>query len=154
MKATVVFKLIDAGDYGRILPVPAYKAGLEELSKYGEGELRLIEIKNPRNLRLHNLYMAEIRMVVNNCHDINGVPKWRSVDHLRKAIMVMLGLYDVVPGLDGNPMVMEHSIKFESMDEDEYRSMVFEPAQPLLANELGITIEQLQHPDNYGEYLQ
>jgi hypothetical protein len=27
----------------------------------------VMEIKNPRNIRLHNLYMAEIRMVVNNC---------------------------------------------------------------------------------------
>jgi len=154
MKATVILKRIDSSDYGQILPVPMYDKGRDELNRIGEGEIRKMEIKNPRNIRLHNLYMAEIRMVVNNCLDANDAPKWRSVEHLRKSVLIMLGLYDVVPGLDGNPMILEHSMSFESMDEDEFREMVFEPAQPLLANELGITIAQLQNIDHVEEYLQ
>jgi hypothetical protein len=76
------------------------------------------------------------------------------VEHLRKSVLIMLGLYDVVPGLDGNQMILEHSMSFESMDEDEFRDLVFEPAQPLLANELGITIAQLQNIDHVEEHLQ
>jgi len=148
MKTTIFMKRIDREDMGHILPVPLYQSGRDAINKIGEGEVRQIEIKNPRNLAFHNLFMAQLRMVVNNTDG-----KWKSVDHILAAVKKSLGLYDIVRGFDGKDITIDRSIAFESMDEDKFRETVYDPAQPLLSQELGISVIELQDPDHYEEYL-
>lgn len=146
MKVTVFFKRIGRDDLGLVYMVPMYESGHAALGGIGVGEIRQVEIKNPRNLKLHNLFMAQLRIVVNNSE------KWRSVDHLLAALKMALGLFDQVDGIEGK-ITMLRSISFESMDEDEFREKVFDPAQQILADELGITVDQLSDPDNWEYYL-
>lgn len=153
MRTTVVFKRVDKNDIGRLLPFPRYASGVDEFNKVGEGEIRQAEIKNPRNLKKHNMFMAQLRMIVANCPVIDGVPKWKSVDQLRRAVMNSLGLYELGKDLNGNIFTYPISMSFESMDEDEFDERIFTPAQPLLAREAELNERQLQNPDNWEKYL-
>jgi hypothetical protein len=148
MKITVVIKRIDKDDYGKKLPVPLYPAGQDDMNKVAEGELRKMEIKNPRNLDHHNVFMAQLRMVVNNS---NG--RWRSVDHILIAVKKSLGLYDIGRDFDGKDIIVDRSIAFENMDEDEYSENVHEPAIPLLVADSGIPEHILRNPKTWEEYL-
>ena len=99
----------------------------------------------PRNLKLHNKFMAMLRMVVAN----NEV--WRTVDQLLYWLKFKLALGEYMAGVDGQLVFIPTSIAFDKMEEHDFQERVFEPSIPLLADEAGIIEWELL--SNYGEYL-
>lgn len=141
-------KRIDREDYGRVYPVPMYESGRVALAKIAEGEVRQIEVKNPRNLKKHNLWMAILGLIV-----ANSDGRWRSKDHLRKSVLIALGLYDLVMGVDGKLFPLPLSMDFDHMDEDDFTEKIFDPSIPILEEVSLIPAEDLLNPDHWEEYL-
>lgn len=145
MKINMLKINITAEHLGQYALYPAYGSDLEKLHKYSQGEIMQVVTKQPRNLKLHNKWMAMLRLVVANNET------WRSVDQLRYWLKFKLGLGTYKTGRDGELVFIPTQLDFESMEEYDFQERVYEPSLPLLAEEAGICTWELV--TNNGEYL-
>lgn len=95
----------------------AYDSDFEKIYKIKVGKIIKCEITQPRNLRLHNKFMALIRMVYNN------QDHYKNFDQLRKDLIKSAGFYDEHVSFDGEVTREAKSISFGSMKEDEFQNL-------------------------------
>ena len=125
--------------------IPAYGSDKDKLNKYADGELLQVELKKPRNLKHHRKFFAILNMVVENSD------KWVSVRQLLTALKYKLGLYEMVIMFDGKILPAPESISFESMDQRQFETEVYNPAVEILADEIGITVKEIEmNWENYA----
>jgi len=144
MKLNLVFKEIVLEDVGLKSFFPVYPSDIDKTAKMQPGEIRLLEIKNPRNLKHHNKFMAMIRMTVDNSDD------WRNEEHLLFYIKTLLGYGEYVK-FKTNMVFIPSSISFESMEQQDFEEKIYNPGIKILADILGIT--PLDIESNYDRYL-
>lgn len=107
-------KLLMIKSFGRLLP--ADEAAAEALNRIKMNEVVTVEVKRPRNVRMHRLYWALIGIVWDNIdHE-----RYASPDDLHAAVKIAAGLRtrielpgDVVGFIPG-------SIAFDKMDQVEF----------------------------------
>lgn len=97
--------------------IVAYQTDYDKIKKIKVGKVIACKITQPRNLRLHNKFMALIRMVYNNQeHYVN-------FDHLRKDLTIAAGFYDIRYSFDGEEIREAQSLKFGSMSEEVFQDL-------------------------------
>lgn len=95
----------------------AYDTDYEKIYKLKTGKVLKCKITQPRNLRLHNKFMALVRMVYNNQEHYNNF------DHLRKDLIKSAGFYEERVSFDGELTQEAKSISFTGMEEHEFQDL-------------------------------
>ena len=138
---------------------PADENSTRQMFLLKEGMPYYAQIWQPRNIKLHNLYFALLRVFVHNTDMLEFMPKDDSitaenaaVEAFRKAVLIYIGVVDKVHLLDGKSIIdVPKSVSFESMDEEEFRSTVFEPTIKIICKLLQCTEQELL--EMAGDYI-
>lgn len=98
------------------LSVEGEGEGWQTLSRIPVGTLIVVDIKDPRrrSVRHNSWFFALLTKVQQN------QTYFKSVDHLRHALLVRLGHYDEVRLKDGRVVQIPHSMAFHKMERDEF----------------------------------
>lgn len=139
--------------------IAADNVSLYKIMQLKDGQPYMVQIWQPRNIKLHNLYFAILRIFVNNTSLLEFMPKDDSpaaeeyaIDSFRKAVLMHLGCVELVHDIDGKTVYKTpKSISFESMDEEEFKTKVFMPTVDIICKLLNLTEEELM--DMVGEYI-
>lgn len=100
---------------------PADDIALDAIRKVKHGEVVLVDIKRPRNLRHHRLYFALVTLVWENLPEETAM-LYKSPDELHDAIKVMTGLVREVRLPDGRSYIAPGSIAFDKMDQAAFEA--------------------------------
>lgn len=139
--------------------VPADDTSASRILQLKEGTPYMVQIWQPRNIKLHNMFFAILKIFVHNTDMLEFMPRDDSpaaedyaVDMFRKALLMHLGLTETVCDIEGNMTYkIPKSISFESMDEEEFKTKVFMPAVDIIAKLLKTTPDELLTMG--GEYI-
>ena len=90
--------------------------GPDALRKIALGTVLPVEFKDPRrrSTQHHRWFFALLNKIFANQE------YFKSVDHLRHALLIRLGHYDEVKLKDGRVMQIPHSMAFHKMPRDEF----------------------------------
>jgi Protein of unknown function (DUF1367) len=92
---------------------------LDEMSlkRLGVGEALEFEYKLSRNYKFLQKFFVFIKAV----YDIEAIQnEFSSPEHLRAALTIQAGYFEIVIGFDNKPFVIPKSISFAKMDEAEF----------------------------------
>lgn len=132
-------RVLMARHLGSLRPVD--KGGEDALRKLGQGELVMIELKRPRNIKHHRLYWALVTLVWQN---MDG-ERYPTVEDLHAAIKISAGLRTRIELPDGTVGFIPGSIAFHKMNQDEF-SAFYERVCNLIAKHfLPVAVEDLKH---------
>lgn len=95
----------------------SFNSDYEKIKKLKVNEEYQCEIKRPRNIKFHRKFFALINMLFDNQEIYNNA------DDLRGDLIVEAGFYRVVTDFKGVEKKKPKSIKFSSMDEDEFSDL-------------------------------
>jgi hypothetical protein len=115
---------------------PAYLKDKENFCKL-KNDIYVFEIKRDRHLTHHRKFWAILSCVCANSE------KWQIPEQLLVALKIKLGYFNIVPGFDGTEITHAGSIAFEKMDQDSF-GRFYDTALPVLAEEIGVTVEELE----------
>lgn len=89
---------------------------VQVLQKIAVGELVVCEIRDPRrrSVQYHRYFFALLNKVWANQQ------YFKSVDHLRKALLIRLGYYDKIVLKNGLEVYIEQSMSFSKMDKTTF----------------------------------
>ena len=144
MKLNLIHKLIDPEDLGVTAFFPVYPSDRDAVKKIPTGEVRKCNITKSRNLKHHNKFMAILRLVADNSDE------WDTSEQLLYWIKAKLAL-GTFKETDGRLLFVPDSINFESMDQFKFEERIYQPSLPILAKEIGVSVEDLT--ENLGEYM-
>mgnify|MGYP007100160928 CR=1 FL=1 len=122
---------------------PLHDRDRDNIRKLKNNAVYEFEVKQNRNLMHHRKFWAVLACVCANSE------RWTSPERLLLALKIKLGYFECVPGFDGTEIVSPSSISFSDMDQDKFSSF-YSAALPILAAEIGVTVEQLEQ--NSGDY--
>jgi len=95
-----------------------------KLRRIAQGEAIEFEYKIPRNLKFHRKFFA----FMNAVYGIEKIEEeFSSINHLRKALAIAVGHFEILKGMDGQAYVVPLSISFKGMDDaafDEFYAKV------------------------------
>ncbi|WP_341893789.1 hypothetical protein [Ferrovibrio terrae] len=120
---------------------PVDQAGLDAIARLGMGEMVMVEIKRPRNIKHHRLYWALVGLVWENLdHERYPTP-----DSLHAAFKVCLGIRTEITMPGGTIAYIPGSISFEKMDQAEF-SAFYDRVCDLIAKHFlpGVTNKELR----------
>lgn len=87
------------------------------LKSLAVGEAYEFEFKKPRNIKFHRKFFAFLTAV----YGIEQIQlSFSSVEHLRKALTIDVGHYEIFIGMDGKEYKIPKSINFAKMDEARF----------------------------------
>lgn len=141
----------------KIIPASMYDEVV--LSQLQEGKIYAAQIWRPRNIKLHNLYFALLRMFVHNTPNKAFQPKDDSpaaereaIDTFRKAVQIYCGSCEYITDINnpGVQYVVPKSIAFDSMDEEEFEREIFNPTVKIISKLLGASEEEIL--DSLGDW--
>jgi len=95
---------------------PADEAGEEALRKISLGELVQVEIKRPRNLKMHKLFWALMSLVWQNVDS----ERYPTVEDLVAAVEIYAGIRTRIELPNGTQGFIPGSIAFHKMDQVEF----------------------------------
>lgn len=95
----------------------SFNSDYEKIKKLKVNEEYQCEIKRPRNIKFHRKFFALINMLFDNQEIYNNA------DDLRGDLIIEAGFYRVVTDFKGVEKKKPKSIKFSSMDEDEFSDL-------------------------------
>jgi len=119
--------------------VPYDDQDRENFDKIPFQKIVSVDIKRTRNPKFHDKFMKLCRIVLDNSE------KWDSVEQILVALKYQLGLVDLVEGIDGVLKPHPRSIAWDKMDDFEFEFTVYRPALPVLAKEIGVTVDALEN---------
>lgn len=134
---------------------PADVGGEDALRKIGQGELVMVEVKRPRNVRHHRKYWALVTLVWENI----DTDRYPTAEDLHAAIKIAAGLRTPIQLPDGTMGYIPGSIAFHKMSQDDF-SAFFEKVCDLVCKhflpgvtneELRAEIENIVGADPYGD---
>ena len=123
---------------------PVDDTGEEVMAKLGQGEIVTVEIKRPRNVRMHRLFWALASLA------------WEQTDHaeyptaedLATHLKLITGHYDrreIVFEGKRYPVLTPRSISFAAMSQDDFSAFFDRCCDWILANVIpGVTREDLR----------
>lgn len=125
--------------FGSLRPVD--EAGQEALRKLGNGELVMIEVRRPRNIRHHRLFWALMTLVWEQM----DTERYPTVEDLVAAVKISAGLRTRIQLPSGEVGFVPGSIAFHRMDQTAF-SAFYDRVCDLLAKHFlpGVTSEQLK----------
>lgn len=138
MNCTVVKRYINPADAGQFALFPVYRSGIDEIGKLKVNWQYRAKVWRPRNLKYHNLFFALCALVVDNSE------KWQTVEQFRQAFLIFIGYVQIIPGLDGKPVAVPDSMKFDRLDEDQFESEIMARFWPVVAKELDLDEGELR----------
>ena len=120
---------------------PVDEAGEAALRKIGQGEMMMLEIKRPRNIKHHRLYWALVTLVWQN---MDG-ERYPTAEDLHAALKIAAGLRTRIVLPDGTVGFIPGSIAFHKMDQDAFNEF-YERICDLVARHFlpGVTIKELK----------
>lgn len=120
---------------------PVDDAGREAFQKLGSGELVMVEMKRPRNIRHHRLYWALIGLVWQNIDQ----ERYPTADDLHAAIKIAAGLRTRIVLPDGTVGFIPGSIAFHKMEQAAFNAFFDRVCDLVAAHFLpGVTSEELR----------
>lgn len=137
-------------EMNRFVLIPSYPSDEEKFKAVGEGEIKKWKYTEPRNIKLHNKFMALCRLLTEQCEDfspINDTAQAResAVEVAKKAILMEIGFTEYVHRLSDDKMVpIPKSINFDSVDQSDFAIHVYSPACIVVAKKLGITTDDIE----------
>jgi len=121
---------------------PVDEGGEDALRKIGQGELVMVEVKRPRNLKHHRLYWALVSLVWQN---MDG-DRYPTAEDLHSAIKIAAGLRTMIQLPDGTVGFIPGSIAFHKMDQTAF-SEFYDRVCDLVAKHFlpGVTVLELKN---------
>lgn len=101
---------------GRLVPIDAWAS--EQIDALPAGKDLWVRVTQVRSNSQLNLFWAGLGLVVEN-FDTEMARKYPTTRHLYRAMLIDLGYCDVLYRVDGSVMVVENSVAFESMEQDD-----------------------------------
>lgn len=95
---------------------PADDASRNALTKIKNGDYVTVEVKRPRNSKMHRLYWALISLVWENLDQ----ERYPSAEDLHAAVKIATGLRTTIVLPDGTHGFIPGSIAFHKMTQDEF----------------------------------
>lgn len=138
MNCTVIKRPVRKTDMGNYALFPVYRNDHTEVGKLTTDRTYRARVWRPRNLKYHNLFFALCALVVDNSE------KWQTVEQFRQAFLIFIGYVQIIPGLDGNPVAVPDSMKFDRLDEDQFESEIMARFWPVVAKELDLDEGELR----------
>src|SRR5260221_3037632 len=114
MEARRMSKFLVSKQLGSLRPID--EEGELALRKLGQGEIVVIELKRPRNIKFHRLYFALINLVWQNLDE----ERYPTPSDLHAAIKIAAGLRTRIELPDGTLGFIPGSIAFHKMSEDDF----------------------------------
>lgn len=93
---------------------PTDEEGKTVFSKWKVGDCLWAEVRKARNGKYHKLYMALLHLVFENQE------RYANFEVFRKAVEFAAGHVEVIPSLDGEPLMQVRSIAWDQLDEIEF----------------------------------
>lgn len=120
---------------------PVDDAGEEALSKIAQGDLVMVEVKRPRNIKFHRMYWALVTIVWQQLDEY----RYPTADDLHAAIKIAAGLRTRIVLPDGTIGFIPGSIAFHKMDATEFAAF-FDRVCNLIAKHFlpGVTDAELR----------
>jgi hypothetical protein len=120
---------------------PADQAGHEALTKIGQGETVMVEVKKPRNARHHRMFWALMTLVWEQMDQ----ERYPSVEDFVAAIKIAAGHRTRIELPNGVVGFIPRSIAFHKMDQTEF-SAFYERVCDLIAKHFlpGVTSDELK----------
>lgn len=120
---------------------PVDDAGEEALSKIAQGDLVMVEVKRPRNIKFHRMYWALVTIVWQQLDEY----RYPTADDLHAAIKIAAGLRTRIVLPDGTIGFIPGSIAFNKMSQDDF-SAFFDRVCNLIAKHFlpGVTDAELR----------
>ena len=128
---------------------PGDEGAAKRVNKLAAGEVVLAEIRRPRNLAFHRKMFKLFTLAFNNWEPpptFMGVAIARkSFETFREELTIAAGHYHIDLSLDGTPRLRAKSLKFDRMNEEEFRE-VYEGVVAVLTTGIlkGMTKEAAQ----------
>lgn len=121
---------------------PVDEGGEDALRKIGQGELVMVEVKRPRNLKHHRLYWALVSLVWQN---MDG-DRYPTAEDLHSAIKIAAGLRTMIQLPDGTVGFIPGSIAFHKMSQDDFAAF-YDRVCDLVAKHFlpGVTVLELKN---------
>src|SRR3990167_9321537 len=132
-------RVLMARHLGSLRPVD--EGGEDALRKLGQGELVMIELKRPRNIKHHRLYWALVTLVWQN---MDG-ERYPTVEDLHAAIKISAGLRTRIELPDGTVGFIPGSIAFHKMNQDEFSAFYERVCNLIAKHSLPVAVEDLKH---------
>ena len=123
--------------------VPLYDSDLENKQRLKMGQVYLVKVSKPRNIKFHKKFFALLRLVFDNLPEsIQKQTGINSVDDLLLCLKYELGYCEEVT-INGSTFVKTKSISFASMDEVEFEKFFDKCLQVITTTYLGIDEEDI-----------
>ena len=123
---------------------PAYDSDIEAFKKMPSGEIFEIDYVKPRNIKLHRLFFALMKLAFENQE------AYPSLERMRKDIIKHAGYSEIfVNFITGEEVEEAKSISFNSMDDVEF-SQLYESCKAVIIKWLGIDNASIE--DNITQY--
>ncbi len=106
---------------GRLAPLNAH--GQEQLDALPENADLAVRVTRMRSNPQLNLFWASLALVVDN-FDGEMERKYPTTRHLYRALLIDLGYSDILYRVDGSVMVIENSVAFEAMEQDNMNKLM------------------------------
>lgn len=133
-------KFLCAKQLGSLRPVD--QSGEDALRKIGQGQMVMIEMRRPRNIKHHRKYWILISLVWEQLDEA----RYPTVEDLHAAIKISAGLRTRIELPDGTLGFIPGSIAFHSMDQTAFDAF-FNRVCDLIARHFlpGVTSAELRH---------
>lgn len=107
--------------------IPANEITVEKMTKFKNGEMYPVEIKNARNYHFHKKVMAFF-MFCFECWDVvqtdcDNMDLSGQFDVFRKQLTCLAGYYDTYHKIGGGVRIEAKSISYANMSQDEFESL-------------------------------
>jgi len=108
-------------EQGRLVPAHGFAA--EQVDALPNGKDLWVRVTQVRSNSQLNLFWAALGLVVENFDDEMS-RKYPTTRHLYRAILIDLGYADTLYRVDGSVMIVENSVAFEAMEQDEMNRLM------------------------------
>jgi len=119
--------------------LPAGQSDLEILSKIDNGKIVECDIKQPRNVELHRLFFAMLRIAFDNWQ---RQPSYKSIDELLIALKYEVGFVEKSFLFNKKIVSIPRSISFTETDNIEFKEF-FNKCSYVLSDHLGMHVMDL-----------
>lgn len=106
---------------GHLVPSHAFSA--EQIDALPEGKDLWVRVTQVRSNSQLNLFWAALGLVVDNFDD-EMLRKYPTTRKLYRALLIDLGYAETLYRIDGSVMIIEDSVSFEAMEQDEMNRLM------------------------------
>jgi hypothetical protein len=108
-------------EQGRL--VPAHSFAAEQIDALPNGKDLWVRVTQVRSNSQLNLFWAGLGLVVDNFDD-EMLRKYPTTRKLYRALLIDLGYAETLYRIDGSVMIIEDSVSFEAMEQDEMNRLM------------------------------